>query len=381
MIKKLVVIAHKYLSGPSDDLVIYAKNKELDKVLYIFHSFADKPDRKSYFELYEKGMLKLKGDSLDFAGWPEPLIYLKELIYTFWWVYRFAWKWDRIVALDGLSCLFAIILRWFAKTREVIFWAIDFVIPDKRFSNSLKNKIYLAINRFSYSNSNQMWDLSPRMAEARQNYVDFPITGYKLRKIVPYGMWTQRIKTVSYEDCDQNSLVFMGHLLPKQGVELILELLPELLKINPLIKLKIIGGGALDYELKLKNLAHSLGILESVKFYGKIIDPIEMEQEIAKSAIALAPYIRKLDTWTYYADPGKVKTYLACGVPVLLTDLPWNAKDIEMAECGKIITEDANDIIEKIVFLLNPDQNRSYRKSAIKYSAQFDYQQIFDQNF
>lgn len=50
---------------------------------------------------------------------------------------------------------------------------------------------------------------------------------------------------------------------------------------------------------------------------------------IAKSCVAIAPYVKKLDTWTYYGDPGKVKTYLSCGAPVILTKLPWNASEIE----------------------------------------------------
>jgi len=67
----------------------------------------------------------------------------------------------------------------------------------------------------------------------------------------------------------------------------------------------VIGKGR--YKQELTNLSKELGIDKQCTFMGALPND-EMENEIAKSAIALAPYIKELDTWTYYADPGKVKT-------------------------------------------------------------------------
>src|SRR5690606_13081980 len=113
-------------------------------------------------------------------------------------------------------------------------------------------------------------------------------------------------------------------------------------------------------------------------FLGRIDGMEDMEKEIAKSAVALAPYVKELDTWSYYADPGKVKTYLACGVPVLLTDIPWNAKEIEKKKCGIIITEETHDIADKVIMLLNSKINQQFRNNAIAYSQGFDYRVIFN---
>jgi len=112
-------------------------------------------------------------------------------------------------------------------------------------------------------------------------------------------------------------------------------------------------------------------------FLGKIEKNEDLENEIAKSCVAIAPYIEKLDTWTKYADPGKVKTYLACGVPVLLTDVSWNAEEIEKMGCGKIIKEDPKEVVKKVIELMDGKINQKYRDKTIEYSKSFDYKNIF----
>jgi glycosyltransferase involved in cell wall biosynthesis len=72
-----------------------------------------------------------------------------------------------------------------------------------------------------------------------------------------------------------------------------------------------------------------------------------------------------------------VKTYLACGVPVLLTELPWNAKEIEAHQCGKIISEDIDDIAHHIVTFMDGKTNQTYRENSEKYSQSFNYKTIF----
>lgn len=171
-----------------------------------------------------------------------------------------------------------------------------------------------------------------------------------------------------------HTAVFMGRLLENQGAQLIVAAIPQLLKKIPDFKLKIIGTG--PYEKTLKELAIKLKVAEHCIFKGKISSHKIVEQEIAKSAVALAPYIKRLDKWTYYADPGKVKTYLACGVPVLLTNLPWNAKEIQIAKAGLIIKDDIPSLIRGAVKLMSP-VNEAYRKKAIEYSRRFDYESIF----
>lgn len=371
----IVIVSHKFLTQQDDDLVLFLNNKKYKNVLHIRHSFSDADNRCSYFTWYKDGALYKESRTRDYKDWREPLIYTKEFFFTFKWIFQGDMKWDYYIGMDGLCVSFGNIFRLFGKVKKTIFWAVDFV-PDKRFESSLKNKTYHLINIAGYKRSDEMWDCSPRMAEGREKFLGIKMSNYKKHKVMPYGVWVDRIKKYDYSECEKNTLVFMGHLLPKQGVQLVIEVIPEIIKKFPSFKFKIIGGGS--FKEPLIKLAADLKVAKYCDFKGKIDDIKVLESEIAKSCVAIAPYIKKLDTWTYYADSGKVKTYLACGVPVLLTDIPWNAKEIEDNKCGKIISEDKNDIANSIAEFMNSGHNQEYRNNAKKYSERFDYNKIFN---
>jgi glycosyltransferase involved in cell wall biosynthesis len=370
----IVIVAHKYLPHPDDELVAYLNAQGCHKVLHVCHSFPDAPDRCSYYRLYEGGRLAREARTRDYRAWPDAAVYLKELFFTLKWSVQLGPRWDRYIGMDGLCVAFGNLLRAFGGVRRTVFWAIDFV-PHGRFAGRLKNAIYGVVNRHGNAHSDEMWDLSPRMADARAELAGIPRSTYRAHKVVPFGVWLERIRHYDFAQCRQRTVVFMGHLLEKQGAQLVIRALPEVARSVPDVEFRIIGGG--PYREALEALARELGVQERCRFVGQLPNLEDVEEQIARSALAVAPYIRALDTWTAYADPGKVKTYLACGVPVLLTDVPWNARQIESRGCGTVITEDVSAISREIVRHLDPATNQSMRENARHYAAQFDYRQIF----
>jgi glycosyltransferase involved in cell wall biosynthesis len=302
-------------------------------------------------------------------------MYVKEFFFTTIFIFMSNLRWSIYVGLDGLCTYFGFFLKFLRRIDKVIYWSIDFV-PEARFKSSFKNKFYKYINTHGYINADELWDLSPKMAESRKKYWGIGETDVNKHKVVPYGLWTERIKKYDYENCEKNTLVFMGHVLEKQGVQLVIDAIPLIIKKIPDFKFKIIGSG--KYLDNVIEKAKERKVDKYCDFVGVIEDPKEMETEIAKSCIAVAPYVSELDKWTKYADPGKIKTYLACGVPVLLTDVPWNAKEIEKIECGKIIAEDPENIAQSVIMLMSKDVNQKFRNNAIEYSKGFDYNNIFN---
>lgn len=372
--KNIVIVAHKFLTQPDDEFVLFLNNRKQENVLHIKHSFSDAKDRCSYFTWYKKGQVYKEIRSKDYTFLPEPLIYGKELVLTILWIVQSCLRWDYYIGMDGLCVLFGTILRFIRRIKKTIFWAIDFV-PENRFNAGLKNKIYSSINMHGYKNSDEMWDLGPRMHEARKEFLGLEKKDYKAHKVVPYGVWGDRIIKYDYDQCEKYTIVFMGHLLEKQGAQLIISVIPQIIKKYPKFKFKIIGTGS--YKDELIALSKKLHVEKYCNFMGKIEDHKELEEEIAKSAIAVAPYIRELDTWTKYADPGKVKTYLACGVPVLLTDVPWNSAEIQYNKCGFIVSQEAGDIVNKIDLLFHNKTNQLFRKNSTQYAKTFNYETIF----
>ena len=92
--------------------------------------------------------------------------------------------------------------------------------------------------------------------------------------------------------------------------------------------------------------------------------------------IAIAPYssIDK-NNFSFYADPGKVKFYLGCGLPIVITDVPLIAKDIEKNQSGLIAEYNSVDFCNKIIFILN--NYDLFKRNAIKFGKEFDWNVIF----
>ena len=154
--------------------------------------------------------------------------------------------------------------------------------------------------------------------------------------------------------------------------------MPTLIKKFPKISLTIIGRG--QYEADLKNLVKRLKIQEHVNFLGYIESHEEMENRIAKAAIAIALYDRKTDIndFTYYADPGKIKNYLGSGVPVVMTDVPYVAKEVTRARCGFIVNYNKEDLKKTLIyFFSNPQIMRQYKNNAVAFSRKYSWDSIF----
>jgi len=117
-----------------------------------------------------------------------------------------------------------------------------------------------------------------------------------------------------------------------------------------------------------------------VNFAGYIPNHYQMERLISGAACAVALY-QKGDperNFTYYTDPGKIKDYLGAGLPVILTDVPHNAFEIEKAGCGKVIEAGEEEVAAAVIQMVkNEKKLKEYRKNALNFVKQYDWNKIF----
>ena len=140
--------------------------------------------------------------------------------------------------------------------------------------------------------------------------------------------------------------------------------------------LDVIGDG--DQLPALRRQAARLGLAEAVRFHGIVADHREVERLLAEGSVAAAPYLAAESTFTRWADPGKLKAYLAAGLPIVLTDVPPNAQELSREAGAEIVgrTPDALAAgIERV--LASPDAWRERRDRALAYVRRFDWPHLF----
>jgi len=122
-----------------------------------------------------------------------------------------------------------------------------------------------------------------------------------------------------------------------------------------------------------------MGLDRYITFTGWIKERKKLDNLISESACAIAPYNPAKAGFTYYADPTKIKDYLSAGLPVILTSVPYNAKEIQKKKCGIVVDYKKEDIAKAVIeFIKDKEKLRAYRENAVKYARQFDWNKIFN---
>jgi glycosyltransferase involved in cell wall biosynthesis len=158
---------------------------------------------------------------------------------------------------------------------------------------------------------------------------------------------------------DSPAVISLRNLDPLYDVESLIRSIPLVLKEVAEARFVIAGKGS--EENRLRELATSLGVLDSVKFVGFILND-EMPQ-----------YLNAMDAYvsTSLSDAGiaaSTAEAMACGLPVIVTDVADNRKWVEDEVNGFVIpTKDPKILAEKIIYLLkNEDVRRKFGKVSRK---------------
>jgi glycosyltransferase involved in cell wall biosynthesis len=214
------------------------------------------------------------------------------------------------------------------------------------------------------------------MAEGREEYMRVKRDEFVPQITVPLGIWDKRIPKPKLNQRNRYQIVFMGHILEKQGLDIVIEALPKILRKIPKAQLLIIGTG--EYENILKAKVKKLKLEKSVIFAGFVESHKEVERKLSESILAVATYKPDPDSFTYFADPGKIKNYLSAGLPVILTRVPPIAGEIEKKKCAVITNYNSDDFSKiAIKFLSSARILKQYSKNAIEYAKNFDWENVF----
>lgn len=376
--KNILVVSHIFVYGPAQALVEYLTTyRKTKKVLFIGHPlfFNLSPGNPSFSRLYLNNK-KINEEVKKNKVFGFYFFHFVHFLLTIFWVVKSKTKFDLAVCYNNFNSLSVCLLKKLGIVKKVVYCTVDYT--PRRYEGKLRNEIYHFMDRIAVYQSDDVWNLSSRMETARRKYRGI-ITPPGKQKVVPYGVWIDRIKQSPTPRINNFSFVFVGHLIEKQGLQDFIKAMPTLLKIFPKLKLSVIGTG--PYKTNLQELVSLVGVEKQVNFLGYIEDHLTIEKLVSKSVCGLALYYKgdPERNFTYYSDPGKIKDYLSVGVPVLVTSVPHNAKEIEKNKCGVVTKTDVKSIRSAVSKLLSDKKIYwEYRKNALKYSENFDWRNIFN---
>jgi glycosyltransferase involved in cell wall biosynthesis len=361
------IVANGFADGPAEALRDYLVARDAD-VLTVFHPLTPEHGKKHVVTRYGNGRrvdersiaLPLR-PPLSFAL--DPLVPLLPPHVDTWF------------GFNPLACARGLLARRLGRARSVVLWSVDFV-PDRFGTSTIPTRIYDGLDRLCCTRADARVELSEAARDARN--LRHALGGATAPTyVVPMGAWLERVPKTPADGFVGRRVVFLGHLVLRQGVDVLLDALAVVKNRGGDVRADVIGTGPLEQQLR-QRLAE-LGLDDSVRFHGFVTDHRDVERLLAEAAIAVAPYRPGEDTFTAYADPGKLKAYLAAGLPILLTDVPPNAKTLARDAGAELVPYDAEAIATAIMNgLSSPEGWRERRAAALAYVTRFDWEALLE---
>lgn len=293
-----------------------------------------------------------------------PLSYALDVLTPLWRPRVDGW-----LGFSNLSALHGIARRRAGLAGAVAYWAVDFV-PDRFGAGSPLSRAYDRVDRLVSTRADLRVELTTAARDGRTERLGLG-TEAAPTHIAPIGVWLERTEQAPEDGWRSRRIVYTGHLVPRQGVTTLLRAVALL----PDVTLDITGRG--PEEPALRALAAELGLGDRVRFLGFLPDLRDVERVLAGAAVAAAPYATDPDSFSRFADPSKIRSYAAAGLPVVMTDVPPNARELEREAGAEVVPFDAQAIAAAIDRILaSPEEWKRRRAAALGYSQGFDWGRI-----
>jgi glycosyltransferase involved in cell wall biosynthesis len=277
---------------------------------------------------------------------------------------------DAWFGFNPLACARGLLARRQGRARFVGLWSVDFV-PDRFGAGSPLTRLYDRLDRTCCVKADARIELSEAALEGRQERHELPDDAAPAH-IVPMGAWLDRVPTTTPDSFARRRAVFLGHLVPRQGVELFVDALALLAQRGEPLSADIVGTGPL--ETALREQVKRARLDDLVTLHGFVHDHRNVEHILSRASVAVAPYAPTPDTFTRYADPGKLKAYLAAGLPIVLTDVPPNARELGREAGAVVVEHDRTALADALAAAHRSEEEWSSRRdAALTYARRFDW--------
>jgi len=306
---------------------------------------------------------------------PEILSYIKDFVYALYYGIKHCKGTDIFFGSPNILALAGIILKKLGIVKKVIYYTIDYT-PVK-YKNPIINSIYFSVDKIVCYLSDEVWSLNDAMIESRIKDKNWDRKRININ-IVPFGNHSDRFSPRDYLGNDRNMIVYFGGISQDKGAELFVPIAKELIKLGKKdFHFLVMGGGNVDW---LKEEVKEAGLAKYFEITGPIKTHKEIEDRLIKCGMAIAPYYpENKNNFSYYSDPGKVKEYLGCGLPIVITDVPPIAKEIQKKKVGLVAEYDPKDFALKINKITQDNaQYLSFRRRAITLGSGFSWVKIFN---
>ena len=153
------------------------------------------------------------------------------------------------------------------------------------------------------------------VSQAMKDYLEQMSIQPKILEVIPMGVDLQhRFTPNSDMQRHQNELLFVGRLVPKKGLNYLLDALAILVRERPELRLSIVGFG--PEESALKKQVTQLNLEKNVNFLGALSQD-KLPEMYHQATLFVAPFVRA-DNGDQEGLPVALMEAIGCGCPAVV---------------------------------------------------------------
>lgn len=175
----------------------------------------------------------------------------------------------KVIVIGNIRCLSNLLLMCFLPKKKVItwgFWNTESIIANRL--RAFLSKRASANVLYAKSHLKSLANMSPK--------ANFTI-----------GVNSVEIDNSKLEFKDPTSIVLIGTLNERKKIDIIIKMMPELIKYSEVLKFEIVGDG--PCRKALEELVEKLDILDRVIFHGASSDPLFLAKLYSRAIIEVSP--------------------------------------------------------------------------------------------
>jgi len=214
-------------------------------------------------------------------------------------------------------------------------------------------------------------DLNIALTPLIRDYIQgYDVPNDKVR-LLPSGVDTELFSPEPKNNTDEPIVLFMGTIYRFSGLDRVVRDWKKVLAVHPRAKLVIVGTG--EDQARLESIAAETGIASNLVFTG--MQPYSRLPEfIQASDICINPF--ELNGITSRILPTKLFQYLACGKPVIASNLPGTLPFLRGEEDGVIYTEPAHTVNAVIKLLSDPTARQKLGEQGAAAARKYEWAEI-----
>lgn len=317
----------------------------------------------SLIRLYVKG--KLKEEKKVILSKNIFIYYLLWYFYQILFLIRYFSRKEKVVVITFHPIsFFGMMFQKLLRNIEFVYWIADYFPPVK-----LSLILFERLKRYYNGKLKFVCYLSDLINEK----INKKIINSVDKKTVMWGILPKNLKRTLNKG--NFTALFVGVIRESQGLEFIF----EFLKSHRDYSVKIVGVCEEKLYKKYKNIIKDNKIEGQVYFPNKFLLDEDLEELSKTCQVGIAVYNVDETSATYYTDPGKIKTYAALGLPIIMSDISAIAPYVEKFRCGKVIKKSTEELGEALSEIKN--NYDKYLRGLKEFNKYFFYNTYYKNAF